>query len=333
MDKKVKSEKNNSILNGYVLPGLPHPLLCPEKNEGWQKLRKAFGKIKTQLDKSEADLLVIYSTMWPSVIGHQIQADPHPEWVHVDEQFHDLGSIPYKLRIDEKFAHELKDSANARGLHARTVNYKGFPIDTGSLVALKLINPDNKIPVVILSSNVYADRTETVVLGKAVREVIERQGRKAVPIVISTLSNRLHQEWIEPKDDRIHSLKDEEWNRKMLELFSLGRLEDVAQLSRQVMNEARVKKVLNFKPIWWLSAVMGEHNRYTGQVYEYQPVYGTGSAVIGLTPAQDAARDLEFDEESPETYLGERNVLGGSDSDSGSGSGSDGFVGLRDGGS
>ena len=39
-------------------------------------------------------------------------------------------------------------------------------IDTGSVVALKLLNPTNEMSACIVSSNVYCDRAETVVLGK-----------------------------------------------------------------------------------------------------------------------------------------------------------------------
>ncbi len=163
-----------------------------------------------------------------------------------------------------------------------------------------------------VSSNIYADRAETIVLAKAATSALKEQGKRAIAVIISTLSNRLHSEFIDPKDDKIHSLKDQEWNLKVLEFLEKGRLEDVAQLSRQIQREARVKKVSNFKPFWWLSALMGNHNRYSGQIYEYQPIYGTGCAVIGLTPALNAARDLEFDEEAPEHYSGERNVLSSS---------------------
>lgn len=299
-----------SIIKGFVLPGLPHPLLCPEKNEGWQKLRNAFDKVRDEIAQTDADLVIVYSTMWPSILGHQIQANPVAKFTHVDELFHDLGSIPYEFKMDTSFANAYKESCESRGLHARTVNYEGFPIDTGSVVALKLINPDNRIPASIISSNIYSDRVETVVLGKAIREALEKEGKKAVVVAVSTLSNRLHDHFIEPKDDKIQSAKDEEWNQKMLEFLQAGRLEDVSQLSRQIQKEARVKKVVNFKTFWWLSAVMGAHNRYTGEVYEYQPVHGTGSAIIGLTPADQAARDLEFDENDPDAYLGDRNVLG-----------------------
>lgn len=310
ISSKPQLTTDSNIISGYLLPGLPHLLLAPETNSGWMKLRQAYDRVCSEIQNSGADLIVIYSTYWPSVIGHQIQADPEPEWVHVDDQFHDLGSIPYKFKFDASFAEDYKRACQQRGLHARTIAYKGFPIDTGSVVALKLINPDNKIPACIVSSNVYADRAETVVLGKAVGDALKKSGKKAVAVAVSSLSNRLFTEEIDPKNDKIHSLKDQEWNEKLLEFLADGRLEDVSQLSRQFHREVRVHKVNNFKPFWWLSSVMGQNNLYSGKVYEYQPVLGTGNAVVGLQPAQRAAKDLEFDEDDPEVFAGDRNVLG-----------------------
>ena len=298
-----------SVVKGLLVTGLPHPLLCPEANSGWQSVRDGFDAARRDLEASQADLLLVYSTMWPSVIGHQLQADPEPEWIHVDEQFHDLGSIPYRFRIDAPFAEAWRDAAEARGLQSRTVAYTGFPIDTGSVVALKLLNPDNRLPAVICSSNVYADRAETAVLGKAAKDAIEASGRKAAVVVVSSLSNRLFTDWIDPADDRIHSAKDEEWNRKLLEFLADGRLEDTAQLSREVHRQIRVKKVVNFKPLWWLAGVMGQHNRYTGQVHAYAPIMGTGAAVVTLTPSVSGVGDKEYDEDDVEVFRGDRNVL------------------------
>lgn len=301
----------NPVVKGYILPGLPHLLLAADKNPGWKKVRQAMDRVRDEIEAIDADVLLIYSTYWPSVIGHQIQARPEPEWVHVDDEFHSLGSIPYKLRVDQKLAHGYVEAARSRQLEARAIDYQGFPIDTGSVVVSKLINPKNRLPCVIVSSNVYADRAETLVLGKAARDVLQAQGKKAVAVIVTSLSNRLHEKKVEPKDDHIHSLKDQEWNLKFLEFLKDGRLEDVSQLSRQFHKEARVPKVANFKPFWWMSAVMGQSNLYAGDVYEYQPVYGSGAAVIALTPSKKAARDLEFDENDPERFSGERNVLGG----------------------
>jgi len=300
-----------NIVKGIIVPGIPHPLLCPEKNEGWSQLRAGFEAARAEIEASGAERLLIYSTMWPSVIGHQIQADPEPEWVHVDEMFHYLGSIPYRFRIDADFGQAFKEAAQARGLQARTVAYHGFPIDTGSVVALKLLNPDNRIPASIVSSNVYADRAETTVLGKAARDAIDASGVKTAVVVVMTLSNRLFTDFIEPSEDHIHSPKDEEWNQKLLEFLGGGRLEDVAQLSRTIQDQIRVQKVVNFKPMWWMSAVMGQHNRYDGHVHAYAPLFGTGGAVISLTPSVDSAGDKEYDEEDVDVYKGDRSVLGG----------------------
>lgn len=301
----------NHVIKGYVLPGLPHLLLTPESNAGWNKIRQAMDRVRDEIAQSEADVLMIYSTYWPSVIGHQVLARPESVWTHVDEQFHAVGSIPYKIKADRELALAYVEAAKKRNLQAREINYHGFPIDTGSVVVSKIVNPDNRIPCVVVSSNVYSDRTETVVLGKAAHDALVKQNKKAIAIVVTSLSNRIHEKRTAPQDDKIHSLKDQEWNQKFLEFLGEGRLEDVSQLSRQFHKEARVHKVSSFKPFWWLAAIMGQNNLYTGNVMEYQPVYGSGAAVVSLTPSQKAARDLEFDENDPEAFPGERNVLGG----------------------
>lgn len=300
-----------SIVCGAVVSGLPHPLLAPEKNPGWASIRAGYEEAARKIEASGAELLLVYSTMWPSIIGHQVQARPNPEWVHVDELFHSLGSMPYSFRMDAEFGAAFCAEGKRRGLQMRTVDYHGFPIDTGSVVALSLLNPNNAIPSSIVSSNVYADRAETVVLGKAAYAAIQASGKKAAVVVVTSLSNRLFTDFIQPEDDRIHSQKDDEWNRKLLEFLGDGRVEDTAQLSREIHKQVRVAKVVSFKPFWWLSAVLGQHNNFDGQVHAYAPVYGTGACVVTLTPAAGGIGAKEFDEDDVEVYGGDRGVLSG----------------------
>ena len=276
---------NGEIVESFVVPVHPHTVLAPEQNAGWQKLRDAYDDAAKIIAESGADLIIIYSTTWPSIIGHQIQSDPNPEWVMVDHDFHELGSIHYSFNIDEEFAKLWNNENKQRGLQSRCVNYRGFPIDVGSVVALTLLNPDNKIPAVIVSSNVYADRSETTVLAKSCLDIVRNTGRKAVAVAAMSLSNRMFTEHIDPKDDKIHSLKDDEWNRKILEFLGQGRLEDVGQLSRTIQQQIRVQKVVNFKPMWWLSAMNENRNNLTGKVLAYEAVHGAGCAVVNLNPA------------------------------------------------
>ena len=300
---------SGELIDSFVVPVHPHTVLAPEKNEGWGKLREAYDLAAKRIEESGADLLIIYSTTWPSIIGHQIQADPNPEWVMVDHDFHDLGSINYSFNIDADFAHAWNDANKQRGLQSRTVAYKGFPIDVGSVVALTLLNPENKIPAVIVSSNVYSNRSETTVLAKACLDVIKSTGRKAVAVTAMSLSNRMFTENIDPKDDKIHSLKDDEWNRKILEFLSEGRLEDVSQLSRTIHRQIRVQKVVTFKPMWWLSAMNDNRNNLTGEVLAYEALHGAGGAVVHLNPTPSGVGDKEYDEDDVEVFSGERGVL------------------------
>jgi len=300
---------DNPVLFGLYVPPHPHPLLAPDQNKGWGELRAAYDECRQRIEESEADVIIVYSTTWPSIVGHQFQVQPEPEWVHVDDDFHFLGSMPYKFKMDVEFGNAYKDAAESRGLHSRTVAYHGFPIDTGSVVALSLLNPDNRIPACIISSNMYANRAETIVLGKAARDALKAQGKKAVIVAVSSLSNRMFTKHVDPVDDRIHSAKDEEWNRKILEFFEAGRLEDLSQLSRDIHGQIRVQKVVAYKPAWWMAATMGQHNNYDGEVLAYAALHGSGGAVIQLTPSKGSVGDKEFDEDDVDIYRGDRNVL------------------------
>jgi len=295
------------FVGGLIAPGKPHILLAPDQNPQWQSMYDSFARARAAIQALEPDLLLLYSTQWPSIIGHQIQADPEPKWRLVDQDFHALGTMDYTLRIDPEFAAVYDQKAKARGLTSRTVAYHGFPVDTGTVVALELLDPERTIPAGVVSCNMYADRSETLILGKAARDAIEETGRRAVAVAVTALSNRMWTRWIDPSEDRIHSRKDDEWNRKLLDLLSQGRLEDVSQLARQFTAQAHGDSKL--KAIWWLSACLGQNNDFTGEVFDYQPVWGSGAALVSLLPQPSKTLKLEYDEDGAEYYKGDRNVL------------------------
>lgn len=297
------------IVKGYLVPGRPLPLLAPERNPQWAELRKGFEQAREEIKASGADLILLYSTQWVNVIGHQIQGDPTPEWVHVDQDFHAFGTMPYKLRMDADFAKAYEAAGRARGLFTRAVSYKGFPIDSGTLQALQLLNPDNAIPACVVGCNMYADRAETIVLAKAALDALKAAGKKAVVVAVSALSNRVFPKMIDPKDDRLYAAKDDEWNRKLLEMLEQGRVEDVSQVIREFSQQAHGDQ--RGRAFWWLSGMLGQHNGYAGKTLAYGPLWGSGAAVVSLTPAPERNLSREFDEGEVETFGGDRSVLSG----------------------
>jgi reactive intermediate/imine deaminase len=270
------------ISKAFIVPGMPQILLAPEQNPGWKKLHAAFAQARKEIEASDADMILYCSTQWLSVLGYTFQADPAPEWIHVDHNFHELGSMPYKFRCDPAFAKIYADEVKKDGHHVMLANYKGFPVDTGTIVAQKLLNPDNRLPAAMVSCNMYAEKNETIEIGRAGLRALERSGKKAIAVLVSGLSSRFFIQEIAAKDDKISSAKDDEWNKKICELLSEGRLEDVAQVARDFGREANGD--MGFKGIWWLDGLCGESNEFSGKVLEYQAVYGTGATVAMLTP-------------------------------------------------
>src|ERR1044071_1751821 len=104
----------------YVVPGQPHILLAPDKNSGWRQLNEAYKRIGEEIARSGAELLLVYSTQWFSVIGHLMQVDPNPEWVLVDQNWYEFGEIPYEFRIDPSFGKLYCDIARKQGMQAST---------------------------------------------------------------------------------------------------------------------------------------------------------------------------------------------------------------------
>ncbi len=278
----MKAPEGSLITACYIVPGLPHVLLAPEKSPAWKALNQSYARVREEIANSDAEMILYFSTQWLSVLGYLFQADPNPEWVQVDHNWHELGSMPYKFKIDTDFAKHYAAEVKEMGHYVREVNYRGFPIDTGTIVAQKLLNPDNRLPAAMASCNMYAEKQETLSIGQAGMRAIEKNGKRTVVVLVSSLSARFEVKDIDPRLDKISSLKDDEWNRKILDILAEGRLEDVSEVAREFARQANAD--MGFKGLWWLNGLVGKTNDFQGKVFEYQPVWGTGNALVGFYP-------------------------------------------------
>ena len=165
-------------------------MLAPEKSKGWQSLHDSYTEIRKEIEEQDADMILYFSTQWLSVIGYMFQGDPSPKWTHVDHNFHDLGSMSYEFKIDADFAKTYANEVSDLGFTTKVVNYNGFPIDTGTIVAQKLLNPNNKFPAAMVSCGLYAEKEETTQLGQAAGWALHKAGKKAIAVLVSNLSNR-----------------------------------------------------------------------------------------------------------------------------------------------
>jgi reactive intermediate/imine deaminase len=278
----LKTLRGSYITGCYIVPGLPHPLLAAGQNLGYQRLRDAYASVRAEIENSDAEMILYLSTQWMTVLGYFFQADPEPQWTLVDHNWHEMGSIPYHFKVDTEFAKHASAEMRELGHYTREVNYRGFPIDTGTVVAQKLLNPENRLKAAMVSCNMYAEKQETLSFGQAMMRALEKHKKRTVVVCVTGLSSRYHTQDIPFSKDRFSSLKDDEWNRKLIEILGEGRLEDVSEVGREFSRQANAD--MGFRGFWWLNGLCGKSNDFKAKHFAYEPCSGTGALVMGLYP-------------------------------------------------
>ncbi len=271
-----------TVLAAALVPGMPH-LLAGSPAAAWRRLADAAREVGSRLRALEPDAVLLMSTQWFTVLGHQLQLDPHPQGRRTDENWYayDFGRISYDLRMDADLAACWADEIDAAGMQARRTRYDGFPIDTGTVVASALLDPDSRLRFAQVSCNLYADADAMARVGTAGTRAAERSGKRVAVVAVSGLSSGLIQRWISPGEDAIAEPAHERWDRRILELLGGGRVDEALAVREQYGQEALADSQLR------ALAFLHGAGALTGpaDVLEYGPVWGTGNAVLYWRPS------------------------------------------------
>lgn len=265
------------ILKAFLIPGLPQLVFEDSGGGGWEKLRTTLRKAGQQALALQPDVIVLYSAQWISVLGHSLQYAARLTGIQVDETWHELGAIPYDFSIDQALTGRIEQLARQQGLTTKLVDFEGFPVDTATLVALKYFNPNHEIPVVIVSSNIYASREESMQLGQACGKAIQESGKRAILLNCSLLSSHFHQEEVRPETDRIFDPAEDHANRQMLSLLEQGDTRKVLGFAPEYA--LKVSADMGFKGHFWMMGAL-DNIHIPADILAYEPLYGTGAAVI-----------------------------------------------------
>jgi len=265
-----------SVVSAFLVPGSPLPYVRPD-NPPWGELAKAMQAAGRALLASAPDTLLVYSTQWIAVLDQLWQTRPHVEGVHVDENWHEYGDLPFAIDIDTELAERCISAAAEAGIKSKGVNYDQFPIDTGTIVAANFLNPGNRLPLLITANNVYHDGQRTREIAGIAVEQAARLGRKLAVIGVGGLSGTCFRGVIEAADDRIAADGDDAWNRRILELMEQGDVQGLLDACPKYASEAKVD--MGFKHFEFILGALG--GTFEGAtVHGYGPLYGTGGAVV-----------------------------------------------------
>jgi len=144
-----------NVAAAALVPGMPH-LLAADPAPSWRELAAATRTVGDRLRERGVEAVLLLSTQWFTVLGHQVQCDPHLSGTRTDENWYayDYGHLRYDLAVDANLAHAWADRIDAAGLQARRTRYEGFPVDTGTVTAAAQLGP---FPLAMVSCNLYAD--------------------------------------------------------------------------------------------------------------------------------------------------------------------------------
>ncbi len=273
------------VVAALLVPGSPLPLLARD-NPPWTAIADGLEDAAAALREAEPDVLLVYSTQWLAVLDQPWQTRPRVRGVHVDENWYEYGEIDYDIEIDTELAEACIGACRSLGITARAVNYDGFPVDTGSIVANRFLNADDAWPVVMAANNLYHDWEQTLKLGEMAANQAVRLGRRVAVIGVGGLSGSAFRHEIDPADDHIASAGEDAWNRRMLDLMVKGDASAMKALIADYAREARAD--MGFKHFAWVLGAMGGRF-HSATLHAYGPIYGSGAAVVEFQASDEAA--------------------------------------------
>ena len=259
-----------------LVPGAPlHSLRRTEAP--YRPLVEAYAAAARTLDAAQPEVLIVYSTQWIAVLDELWQLRAHVQGLHVDENWHDQGDLPFDLRIDTALTLACIDATPSIGVRSKGVDYDGFPIDTGTIVATGFLDPQGRLPLVLAANNVYHDWARTVQLGALAAAQAEALGRRYAVVGVGGLSGGAYRHELDLANDAVSSPEHDALNREFLAVLAAGNSEQL--LAACPAYAASAGADMGMKHLGFVLGALGTAYRGGGTL-GYGPHYGCGAAVF-----------------------------------------------------
>jgi len=265
-----------TIVSAFLIPGSPLPYVQRD-NPPWGAMAAAMEIAGSALAAAEPDTIAIYSTQWMAVLDQLWQMRAHVVGVHVDENWHEYGELPFDLHIDVELTAAAIAATGNYGIRSKGVDYDQFPVDTGTIVASNFLNPQGRYASLVTANNLYHDWSLTENLGRVIREEADKLGRRVAIIGVGGLSGSFFRHTIDISGDHVADAEEDAWNKRILGMMEAGDISALLAACPEYAQQARVE--MGFKHFAYLLGGLG--GTFTGAtVHHYGPLYGSGGAVV-----------------------------------------------------
>lgn len=225
----------------------------------------------------EPDLLVVQSSHWATPFLWFVSAsDPH-RGICRDPDASRAIELPYDRPGDPPFAQALIGLMREAGMPASSAPDRAW--DYGSAVPLHLLDPENRLPVVLLSTCMNATLEEGLRVGGLIRYAAETTGRRVVFVASTAFAARMvrgPQAW--PPKAALAA------DRHFLKLVTDG---EIAEARAALPAYAEASQIeMGGRPLATFLGCLDETAmRHSGERFgDYGAIAGSGHVSIAVTP-------------------------------------------------
>ncbi|MAU40018.1 MAG: tRNA U-34 5-methylaminomethyl-2-thiouridine biosynthesis protein [Kordiimonas sp.] len=269
-----------TVVSAFIIPASPLPMVHGS-NPPWGAFAEAMDEAGRRLAETDPDVILIYSTAWYAVLDQLWQMRAHVKGVHVDENWHEYGNMPFDMHIHQPYTAACIEATAKINIRSRAVDYDAFPIDTGTIGANHFLNKEHKYKLAITSNNLYHDGRLTGQLARVAAKQADQIGLRVAVVGIGGLSGSFFRHEINIADDRIENPIEDNCNKEFLTLIEQN--DGPVLLSGIEGYVPAARADMGMKHLYFVLGAMADDYQ-KAEVLHYGPLYGAGGAVISFVP-------------------------------------------------
>ena len=291
------------IVAGVLAPHPPHLVYAdnPPQNEptaecGWETLRWGYERLRKVLDPLDYDTILVLSPHWQTYVGTHFLGVEHFKSLSVDPVFPNLFRFHYELDVDVELAEAICNTGAEMGLVTTMMRNPDFRVDYGTITSCHLTRPEWDKPIVGISScrstayySTEVMQEQVAILAKATRQAIAASGRRVVILASNSLSHRhFTTESAVPEDmskEHITNHGQYLWDMRFIDLLRNGKTQQAVDEMPEFISQA-ISETDAGSLTWLLHCL--EMPDYPAELFGYGTVIGTGNAIMGWFPGEDA---------------------------------------------
>ena len=180
------------------------------------------------------DTIIVFDTHWLVNSGFHINCAPRWEGVYTSNELpHFIKDLPFAYDGNPALGRLIADAATRAGVKTRAHEVASLPPEYGTLVPMRYMNEDGHFKVISVAALCTVhDLADSVTLGRAVREAVERDYDGTVALLASgSLSHRFAQNG--QADEYMHKLWSpflEHVDREVVRMWEAGEWDDFCDM-------------------------------------------------------------------------------------------------------